>query len=122
MKPGVRGDDAHVGGGGLGDDRGDLAGVRGERGAHGVEVVVRQHEGLRGGRRGHAGRAGQREGGQAGAGLGQQPVGVAVVVAGELDQQVAAGEAAGQADRRHRRLGAGRDQAQLLDRRADASA
>jgi hypothetical protein len=43
---------------------------------------------------------------------------VAVVAAGELHHHVAAGEAAGQPDRRHRGLGAGGDQADLLDRRA----
>ena len=51
-----------------------------------------------------------------GAGGGQQRVHVAVVAAGELHHLGAAGEAAGQPDRRHRRLGAGRHQPHLLDR------
>ena len=59
----------------------------------------------------------QAEGGDAGAGLGEQRVDVAVVAAGELDDTAAAGEAAGQPDRAHRRLGAGVDQPHLLDRR-----
>ena len=42
---------------------------------------------------------------------------MAVVAAGELHDDVAAGEAAGQPDRRHRRLGAGGDEADPLDRR-----
>jgi hypothetical protein len=39
-----------------------------------------------------------------------------VVAAGELHHLAAAGEAAGEPDRRHRRLGAARDQPHLLDR------
>jgi hypothetical protein len=54
---------------------------------------------------------------QAGAGLDQQAVGMAVVAALELDQHVAAGVAAGQADGAHRRLGAGRNQAHHVHRR-----
>ena len=42
---------------------------------------------------------------------------MAVVAAGELHDHVAAGEAAGQPDRRHRRLGAGGDEPDPLDRR-----
>ena len=45
---------------------------------------------------------------QAGAGLGEQPVDVAVVGAGELDDRLAAGGGAREADRAHRRLGARR--------------
>ena len=76
----------------------------------------------RGDRGGDAGGVGQAEGRDAGAGRGQQRVDVPVVAAGELHDQVAAGERARQAQRRHRRLGAGGDQADLLgrgDARAD---
>ena len=51
-----------------------------------------------------------------GAGRGEQRVDVAVVAAGELDDLAATGVAAGEPDRRHGRLGAGVDQAHLLDR------
>ena len=64
-----------------------------------------------------ASRAGDAEGGHAGAGLDQQAIGVAVIAALELDDVFAAGEAAREADRRHGRLGAGGDEAQLLDGR-----
>ena len=64
---------------------------------------------------GNAGRAGDAERGHARAGLDQQRVGVAVVAAFELDDEVAAGEAARQTDGRHAGLGAGADEAQLLD-------
>jgi hypothetical protein len=51
------------------------------------------------------------EGRRAGAGSDQQHVGVAVIAAVGLDDLRAAGEAAGEAQRAHRRLGARRDQA-----------
>ena len=110
----ARGDDAHVGGGRLGDDGGDVGAVLGEGGLDGGEVVVGQHEGLGGGGGGDAGGAGQRQGGQAGAGRGEEPVEVAVVAAGELDDEVPAGEAAGQPDGGHGRLGAGGDHPDAL--------
>src|SRR5213078_1634056 len=56
------------------------------------------------------------EGCDAGAGGGEQRVDVSVVAAGELHDSRATGEAAGEADRRHRRLGAGADEPHLLDR------
>ena len=52
-----------------------------------------------------------------GAGFDQQRVGVAVIAAGELDHDVASGEAARETNRRHGRLGAGVDHAHLLDAR-----
>ena len=68
----------------------------------------------------HAGAGRMAEGRQARAGLDQQRVGVAVVAALELDDLAAAGGAARQAQRAHRRLGARADQAHLLDARAPA--
>ena len=65
----------------------------------------------------HAGAVGHAERRGAGAGRDEQAIDVAVVAAGELDDDVAAGEAAGQADGAHRRLGAGADHADHLDRR-----
>ena len=81
------------------------------------DVVVGQHDRVGGRARGDAGGVGQAEGGDAGAGRGQQRVDVAVVAAGELHDQRPAGGAAGQPDRRHHRLGAGVDQPHPLDRR-----
>ena len=112
----VGGDDAHVGGGGLDDDRGDVRPALGEHGTHGVEVVVGQDEGLGRRRRGDARRAGQRERREAGARLGEQSIGVAVVVAGELDEELTPRETAGEADRGHRGLGARRHEPESLDR------
>ena len=66
---------------------------------------------------GDAGRAGEAEGGQAAARLGEQQVAVAVVVAGELHDLAPAGVAAGDADGRHRGLGARGHQPDQLDRR-----
>ena len=66
--------------------------------------------------RGDARGVGQPEGGDAGAGRGEQRVDVAVVVAGELHDQRPAGGAAGQPDGRQHRLGAGVDQPHPLDR------
>ena len=58
----------------------------------------------RGGRDARAGRDALRR--EAGARLGEQAVDVAVVGAGELQELLAAGRRAGEADRAHRRLGA----------------
>ena len=49
----------------------------------------------------HAGRVGDAEGGDAGAGLHQKAIGVAVVAAFELDDEIAAGGGAGDADGAH---------------------
>ena len=107
-------DEAHVGRVGLGEERGEL--VLGERGrARAVRVVPRHdHRAARGGLR-DAGRGGDPLRGQAGAGLGEQAVDVAVVGAGELQQLLAAGGGAGEPDRAHRRLGARRGHAQHVD-------
>ena len=111
-----RRDDAHVAGGGLADDAGDLGAALGEDGLDGGDVVVGQDDGVGGGAGGDAGGVGQAEGRDAGAGRGEQRVDVAVVVAGELHDQRAAGGAAGQPDGRQHRLGAGVDQPHPLDR------
>ena len=116
VEAGQRRHHAHVAGRRLGDHAGDLARVRGERGPHRVEVVVRQHDRVAGLRAGHPRGVGQPEGRHARTGRGQQRVHMPVVAAGELDHLGAAGEAARQPDRRHRRLGAGGDQPHLLDR------
>ena len=107
---GLRGDQAHVGRDGLDDHAG------------GVLVELRHdvvgHDGRVGhGRLGDARRAGQPERGEAGARLGKEEVAVAVVVARELHDPASPRVTTGDADRRHRRLRAGGDEAHLLDRR-----
>ena len=82
-----------------------------------VDVVVRQHDRVGGGRTGDPRRGRQAQRRDAGAGVGEQRVDMAVVAAGELDDLGAAGESAGQPDRAHRGLGAGVDQPDQLDRR-----
>ena len=82
-----------------------------------VDVVVRRDDRVRGDRRRHAQRGRDPERRQSGAGFGEQRVDVAVVAAGELEDTVAAGEAARQPDRAHRRLRAGRDETNALDGR-----
>ena len=100
-EPGRRRDEAHVGGDRLDDHRGDVVVDLGHD-------VVGRHDGVGHRAGGHAGRARQAQGGHAAAAGGQQPVAVAVVAAGELDDAVAAGRAPRQPHRRHRRLGAAR--------------
>ena len=80
-------------------------------------VVVGERQRLRGQLFRHAGRGRHAERERARAGLDQQRVGVAVIAALELDDLVAAGEAARQADRAHGRFGARADHAHQLDRR-----
>ncbi len=118
VEPFDRGDRAHVAGRGLGDDTRDLVAVCRERLLDGGQVVVGQDEGRCGGRGRNPRGPRDAERGETGAGRGQQGVDVAVVAPGELHDQVASGEAAGQPDGRHRRLGAGGHQAHLIDRRA----
>ena len=67
-------------------------------------------------RRSHPRAAGDGQRRQARAGLGEQAVGVAVVGAGELDHDLAAGHGAGEPHRAHRRLGAGAGHPQHLHR------
>ncbi len=100
---------------GLDDDGGDLAGMGGEGGFDGGEIVVGQSEGEVRDLVGHACRAGNAKGGDAGAGFDQQAVGVAVIAALEFDDEFAAGGGAGQADGRHRGLSAGADEAHFFD-------
>ena len=82
-----------------------------------LDVVERADQRVRGGAGRHAGRRGDAERREARAGGGEQRVGVTVVAARELEDPVAAGGAAGEADRAHRRLGPRGDEAHLLDRR-----
>ena len=91
--------------------------VLGDRGLDRLGVVPGDDH-----RRGRSGLGDARRGRDAGGrqarpGLGEQAVDVAVVGAGELDELLASGRRAGQADRAHRRLGARARHPQHLDRR-----
>ena len=107
-EPGLGGDEPHVRGHRLDDHAG-----------HGFvdlrDLVVGRDDRRRDGTRRHAGGAGKPERRDAAPAAGEQRVGVAVVAAGELDDAVAPGGAAGEPDDRHRGLGAGRDEPHLLD-------
>ena len=83
----------------------------------GFDRIEGQGDGGIGEARGDALRIRDPEGGHARAGLDEQGIDVAVIAAFELDDEVAAGEAAGQADRGHGGFGAGVDQAHHFDGR-----
>ena len=116
-KSGRRRDAAHVSGDGLDDDRGKPLAVALDRRRDAVDVVVVDDDRVRRHAGRHAGRRRDAERREPGAGAGEKRIGVAVIAAGELDHPVAVGEAAREPERRHRRLGAGRDEPDLLDRR-----
>src|SRR5699024_12054246 len=63
------------------------------------------HQGLAGNGFWYTRRIRERVGGQTGSCCGQQTIGVAVVAAGEFDDQVATGRTARQADGRHGEIG-----------------
>ena len=111
----VRRDGAGVSDDGFDDDAGDVVWTGGEDCGDGVEVVEGQGEGVHGSLGGDACGAGDPESGDSAAGLDEHRVGVAVVAALELDDEVAAGESAGEADGGHAGFGAGGDEAELLD-------
>ncbi len=116
-EPGVGGDEPHVRGDRLDEDGRDVGAVLGEHGVEGVVVVERDDDRVGDGAGGDPGGAGQPEGRDAAAGRDEEGVEVPVVAAGELHDLGPAGRAAGEPHGGHRRLGAGRDEAQLLDGR-----
>jgi hypothetical protein len=84
-----------------------------------LKVVFEHHGVLHDfGRHARARRVAKRR--QAGAGLDEQRVGVAVVAALELDDFAAPGRAARQAQRAHRGFGPRADEPKLIDSRDDA--
>ena len=108
------GDAVHVAGHRLDDDAGDLVAHLVEQVFHLLGIVVFQGQGVLGQAGGNAGRTRHAEGQGAGAGLDQQRIAVTVIATLELDDLVAAGMAAREADRRHRCLGAGVGHANLI--------
>mmetsp|Transcript_10241 Transcript_10241/g.17627 ORF Transcript_10241/g.17627 Transcript_10241/m.17627 type:complete len:515 (-) Transcript_10241:180-1724(-) len=97
------GDEARVAHHGLQDDGRHL--VLLQQGLHALQVLVGGDQGAGGGALGHAGGVGQAEGGHARAGLHEEAIGVAVVAPVELDDLLAAGEGAHQAEHAHAGLG-----------------
>ena len=107
----------HVAGDRLDDDSGNVLRPSQKEVIYRVPVVVRSNQGLGGVGFGHAGAGGHAVSQRAGAGGDQQAVGVAVIVAGELDDFGASGVGAGQAQRGHAGFGAGVDEAHRTHRR-----
>jgi hypothetical protein len=115
QEAGDRADHVHVAGDRLDDDAGDFLAELLEGLFDLFEVVVGERDGVLGQRRRHARRSRHAQGQRTGAGLHQQRVGVAVVTALELDDLVAAREAARQTDGTHGRLRPRADEAHQLD-------
>ena len=103
--------EVHVARDGFDDEAGQLAPVQGEGFFQLGEVVVFEHQRVLHHFGRHARAGGVAEGGQAGAGLDQQGVGMAVVAAFKFDDLAAARGAARQADGAHARFSARGDEA-----------
>ncbi|EJK92630.1 hypothetical protein UUU_06160 [Klebsiella pneumoniae subsp. pneumoniae DSM 30104 = JCM 1662 = NBRC 14940] len=97
----------HISGHRLDDDAGDLLRILLERRAHRGEVVISAGQGMFGEIGRDARRVRLAEGQRAGTGFHQQAVGMAVVAAFELNDFVASGEAARQANGAHGGFGTG---------------
>ena len=108
--------DAHVGSNRLDDHGGNFSGMLLKHALDRFEIVVRRIQSERRKRAGHARAGRDAERCKAGARLDEKAIGVAVIAAFEFQDQVALGEAAGGANRRHRRFGAGADEPNALDR------
>jgi len=110
-------DAAHIARHRFDDDTGHLLADLTEGFTHTTAVVVGEGHGVIGQRLGHAGGAGHAQGQGAGTGFYQQGVGVAVVAAFKLDDLVAVGKTAGEADGAHGGFGAGVDHAHHVESR-----
>ena len=113
-------DEAHVAEIRLDDDGRELRAPPAKHVLHGRDVVERhgEREARHGGR--HARAVRQAERGHARAGLHQKAVGVAVVAARELEDELALGGRPGHPHRAHRRLGAAVHEPDHLERRHPA--
>ena len=112
-----RGDEAHVRRDRFDEHRGDLTAVTGEHLVDRVHVVVRSDDRVDDRTVGDPGGAREAERGDAAARGDQELVGVTVVATGELHDLRPARGTAGEAHRRHRRLGSRRHEPELLHRR-----
>ncbi len=106
---------ARVGWHALDDHRCDLGPAFVHQRAQCLGVIERQHRGVMGEALRHPGRGRRAEGREPRPGVDQQMVHVPVVAAAELDDRVAAGGAACQADGGHDRFGAGGHEAHHLE-------
>ncbi len=116
QEAGLRRDAAHVAGHRLDEDRREVLAVALDRRCRKIDVVVVDDDGVGDDRSRHAGGRRDPERGEPGPRLGEERIGMPVVAAGELQDLRAAGEGACEPKRRHRRLGARRDEPNLLDR------
>ena len=115
-EPRFRRHHAHVRRDRLHDDHRDVAPAFGEDRSDRVQIVERRGDGVPRRSLRHAGRAGDAERGHTGSGtVREEGVGMAVVTAVELQQQVASRDAARQPDRAHRGLGSRRDETDHVD-------
>ncbi len=120
QKPGGWLHQVHVAHHRLDNNGGDFAANFFHGAFHASEVVVIQHQRLRGHLRRYARRRRIAEGQGAGTGLHQQEIGMAVIAAFELDDLAAAGVSPREANRAHGRLGAGRHQPHFFKTRQQA--
>ena len=97
---------AHIGGNGLDDNRGDIFFVLGEKVLDGAQIVVGRVDGEGGEGLGNAGALGDTKCGEAGAGFGEEAVGMTVIAAAEFHDVIALGDAAREADGAHGGFGA----------------
>ena len=114
---GRRLDQPHVADDRLQDHPGDLVPPGAEQLGESLDIVVTQDHRVPRAADRDAGAVRDAVGQGAGPGRDQQGIDVAVVAPGELDDQVPAGEPAGQPDGAHRRLGPAGDEPHQLDRR-----
>ena len=114
----LRCDGTHVARCRLSDDTGNLARVLSECGLDGLNVVIRNNNGVGSRCTGDTRRIRQTKSSDTGTGRCQQRVHVTVVAAGELDDLGTASETASQAYCGHGGLSAGVDQTHLIYRRA----
>ena len=106
---GRRRDHAHVADNRLENHRGDLPAVALERSLQSRWIVVLQHQRVAGGALSDARRIGHGQRRRRAAGRDQQAIDVAMIIAGEFDDQLAAGESASEPQGAHRGFGAGVD-------------
>ncbi len=111
-----RRDNSHVGGGGFGDDSGDLVRIPDERRLDGAQVVVGHDDRFCCGSGSHARCFRQAEGRHSRTSRGEQGVDMTMVAAGKLYDLRTSGETPREPQRAHGGLGPGVDQPDLLDR------
>ena len=112
----VRHDHAHVTGHRLDDDTGNIQRRIGEGLFQHLDVVIGDGKGIFDYIFGHTRTAGNPQGDDPGTGLDQEGIGMPMVTAVKLDNQVAAGIAPGQPDGAHGSLGARVDKTALFHR------